>query len=178
MQYFITGASGFIGKRLVKKLLERKGTTVYFLMREASADKAKALREYWGVKADRAIAVSGDLTSSKLGIEKATLKSLVGEIDHFFHLAAIYDLKADEESQIAVNNDGTKHAVQVANEIKSGCFHHVSSIAAAGMYEGVFREDMFDEAEGLDHPYFATKHESEKIARTQCKGAWRVYRPG
>ena len=35
------------------------------------------------------------------------------------------------------------------------------------MYEGVFREDMFDEAEGLDHPYFATKHESEKIARTE-----------
>jgi NAD(P)-dependent dehydrogenase (short-subunit alcohol dehydrogenase family) len=178
MQYFITGASGFIGKRLVKKLLERKGTKVYFLMREASADKAKALREYWGVKADRAIAVNGDLISPKLGIEKATLKSLVGEIDHFFHLAAIYDLKADEESQIAVNNDGTKHAVQVANEIKAGCFHHVSSIAAAGMYEGVFREDMFEEAEGLDHPYFATKHESEKIARTQCRGAWRVYRPG
>jgi NAD(P)-dependent dehydrogenase (short-subunit alcohol dehydrogenase family) len=178
MDYFVTGASGFIGKRLVKKILDRKGTKVYFLMREQSADKAKALREYWGVKSDRAILVNGDLTQPKLGIDKATLKSLAGAIDHFFHLAAIYDLSADAESQIAVNNDGTKHAVQVANEIKAGCFHHVSSIAAAGMYEGVFREDMFDEAEGLDHPYFATKHESEKIARTTCKVPWRVYRPG
>lgn len=26
MQYFVTGATGFIGKRLVKKLLERKGS--------------------------------------------------------------------------------------------------------------------------------------------------------
>jgi NAD(P)-dependent dehydrogenase (short-subunit alcohol dehydrogenase family) len=55
--------------------------------------------------------------------------------------------------------------------------HHVSSIAAAGLYEGVFREDMFEEAEGLDHPYFMTKHESEKIVRKECKVPWTVYRP-
>ncbi|HEY6087152.1 MAG TPA: SDR family oxidoreductase, partial [Burkholderiaceae bacterium] len=59
----------------------------------------------------------------------------------------------------------------------AGHLHHVSSIAAAGMYEGVFREDMFDEAEGLDHPYFMTKHESEKIVRKECKVPWTVYRP-
>ena len=33
MQYFVTGATGFIGKRLVKTLLERRGSTVYFLLR-------------------------------------------------------------------------------------------------------------------------------------------------
>ena len=48
----------------------------------------------------------------------------------------------------------------------------MSSIAAAGLYEGVFREDMFDEAEDLDHPYFMTKHESEKIVRNECKVPW------
>ncbi len=36
---------------------------------------------------------------------------------------------------------------------------------------------MFDEAEGLDHPYFMTKHESEKIVRNECKVPWTVYRP-
>ncbi|MBL8192972.1 MAG: SDR family oxidoreductase, partial [Blastocatellia bacterium] len=58
------------------------------------------------------------------------------------------------------------------------CFHHVSSIAAAGMFEGIFREDMFEEAENLQHPYFATKHESEKIVRKEVKGTFRIYRPG
>jgi thioester reductase-like protein len=53
----------------------------------------------------------------------------------------------------------------------------VSSIAAAGLYEGVFREDMFEEAENYDHPYFMTKHESEKIVRKECKVPWSVYRP-
>ena len=178
MLYFVTGASGFIGKRLVKKLLARRGSVVHFLMREASKEKVAELLAYWGVKADRAIAVNGDLAQPKLGVSKTAIKELAGKVDHFFHLAAIYDLKADAETQITVNIEGTRNAVALANELKAGCFQHVSSIAAAGMYEGVFREDMFDEAEGLDHPYFQTKHDSEKIVRIESKTPWRVYRPG
>jgi NAD(P)-dependent dehydrogenase (short-subunit alcohol dehydrogenase family) len=173
----VTGASGFIGKRLVRKLLARRASVVYFLLREASKDKVPELLSYWGVDEKRAIPVYGDLTRPKLGLAKSAVKEL-GQIDHFFHLAAVYDLKADAESQIVANIEGTRNAVALANEIEAGCFQHVSSIAAAGMYEGVFREDMFEEAENLDHPYFATKHDSEKIVRKECRVPWRVYRPG
>ena len=177
MNYFVTGASGFIGKRLVKKLLERKGAKVYFLIRPESAGKADALREGWGVGADRAIAVHGDLTQGTLGVKADDIKKLKGQIGHFYHLAAVYDLQADEPSQIAVNIDGTRSAVEFASAVDAGHFHHVSSIAAAGLYEGVFREDMFEEAENYDHPYFRTKHESEKIVRSECKVPWTVFRP-
>jgi NAD(P)-dependent dehydrogenase (short-subunit alcohol dehydrogenase family) len=176
MEYFVTGASGFIGKRLVRKLLARRGATVHFLIRPSSQDKIAELLAYWGVDEKRARPVYGDLAQPKLGLTKTGLKEL-GKVDHFFHLAAIYDLGADAESQIQVNIEGTRNAVAAANEMKAGCFQHVSSIAAAGLYEGVFREDMFEEAEGLDHPYFQTKHESEKIVRKECKVPWRVYRP-
>ncbi len=181
MHYFITGATGFIGKRLVKKLLERKGTTVYFLLRAESAAKVADLHAYWGLttaKAQtRAVAIHGDLTLPGLGVSATDVKLLKGKVDHFHHLAAVYDLGADEDSQVAVNIDGTRNAVELAQAIGAGHFHHVSSIAAAGLYEGVFREDMFDEAEGLDHPYFKTKHESEKIVRKECRLPWTVYRP-
>jgi NAD(P)-dependent dehydrogenase (short-subunit alcohol dehydrogenase family) len=178
MTYFVTGATGFIGKRLVKKLLARRGTVVYFLVRKESLDKLPELLEYWGVGEERAVPVVGDLVKPLLGVSKGDLKKLTGKIKHFFHLAAVYDLKADADSQIVANIEGTKNAVDMANEIGAEIFQHVSSIAAAGMYEGVFREDMFDEAEGLDHPYFATKHDSEKIVRKETKMPWRVYRPG
>jgi NAD(P)-dependent dehydrogenase (short-subunit alcohol dehydrogenase family) len=178
MTYFVTGATGFIGRRLVKKLLARRGTVVYFLVRPESRDKVPALLEDWGVGEDRAIAVTGDLAQPLLGVSKAEQKRLAGKIKHFFHLAAVYDLGADADSQIVANIEGTRNAVALANAIKAGVFQHVSSIAAAGMYEGVFREDMFDEAENLDHPYFATKHDSEKIVRQECDMPWRVYRPG
>lgn len=181
MHYFITGATGFIGKRLVKKLLERKGTTVYFLLRAESAAKVADLHAYWGLTTaeaqTRAVAIHGDLTLPGLGVSAADVKLLKGKVDHFHHLAAVYDLGADEDSQVAVNIDGTRNAVELAQAIEAGHFHHVSSIAAAGLYEGVFREDMFDEAEGLDHPYFKTKHESEKIVRKECRLPWTVYRP-
>lgn len=177
MQYFVTGATGFIGKRLVKKLLERKGAVVHFLIRKESADKVADLRSFWGVGPARAIPVFGDLTAKKLGVAAEDVKKLKGQIDHFYHLAAVYDLGADEETQVAVNIEGTRNTVDLAKAIDAGHFHHVSSIAAAGLYEGVFREDMFEEAEGLDHPYFQTKHESEKIVRQDCKVPWTVYRP-
>ncbi len=177
MHYFVTGATGFIGKRLVARLLQRKGAVVHFLIRRESEGKVAQLREFWGVGPTRAVPVFGDLTEKKLGVSADDVRSLKGQIDHLYHLAAVYDLEADEESQVKVNIDGTRNMVEFARAIAAGHVHHVSSIAAAGLYEGVFREDMFEEAENIDHPYFMTKHESEKIVRKECRQPWTVYRP-
>ena len=67
MTYFVTGATGFIGRRLVKKLLARRGTVVYFLVRPESRDKIPALLESWDVDEERAVPVVGDLSQPVLG---------------------------------------------------------------------------------------------------------------
>ncbi|MCK7552686.1 SDR family oxidoreductase [Marinobacter goseongensis] len=177
MNYFLTGGTGFIGRFLVEKLLARGGT-VHVLVREQSLGKLDVLRERWGATEQQVKAVIGDLTSPNLGIDAKNLDALKGNIDHFFHLAAVYDMGADEAAQQATNIEGTRSAVNAAKAMQAGCFHHVSSIAAAGMFKGTFREDMFEEAEKLDHPYLLTKHESEKVVRESCKVPFRIYRPG
>ncbi len=178
MNYLVTGASGFIGKRLVRTLLARPGTTVHVLIRDPSETKVAALRAYWNADATRVVPVKGDLTKESLGVSKADTKKLTGKIDHVFHLAAIYDLQADPEAEMIANVDGTRNTVHFAVSIGARRFHHISSIAAAGMYDGVFREDMFEEAQHLEHPYYASKHKAEKLVRAECSIPWRVYRPG
>lgn len=176
MAYFVTGATGFIGRYLVENLLKREGT-IYVLCREASLGKVEALRKKVGDLDGRVVPVMGDLTQPKLGLSDADLAMLKGNVKHFFHLAAIYDLEAGETEQVLTNIEGTRNAVNAAEAIKAGCFHHTSSVAAAGMYPGIFREDMFEEAEKLNDPYLRTKHESEGLVRKLCKVPYRIYRP-
>ena len=177
MAYFVTGATGFIGRFLVANLLER-GQPIHVLVRRGSQKKLAALRERLGADEKQIVAVVGDLAKPNLGVTDAELRKLKGRVDHFFHLAAVYDIEASPESQQAANVDGTRHAVEFATAINAGVFHHVSSIAAAGLYEGVFREDMFEEAEELDHPYFRTKHDAEAVVRNESTRPYRIYRPG
>jgi NAD(P)-dependent dehydrogenase (short-subunit alcohol dehydrogenase family) len=177
MGYFVTGGTGFLGRFLVSNLLKRKGT-VHVLVRAGSQKKFDAIAARMGWDRKRVLPVEGDLAKPRLGLTAAQAKALAGKVTHFFHLAAIYDLAADAESQRVANIEGTRHAIELATALQAGCFHHTSSIAVAGLYPGTFREDMFAEAEGLDKdPYFRTKHDSEGLVRKTCKVPFRIYRP-
>lgn len=177
MNYFLTGATGFIGKFLTQRLLDRGGE-VYVLVRPGSELKFTALKNRFPYQAERLHAVSGDLALPGLGLAPEFVAQMAGKIDHFFHLAAIYDIEAPEAEQVKANVDGTRQALAAATVLKAGCFHYASSIAVAGLYNGIFREDMFEEAEKLNNPYLRTKHDAEKLVRTEARIPVRIYRPG
>ena len=173
--YFVTGATGFIGRHLVERLLAREGE-IHVLVREGSEEKLAAVVARLGGEG-RIHAVPGDLSEPYLGVAPETREALRGKVDHCFHLAAIYDMAADETENALLNVGGTQYAIDLANDLEAGTFHHTSSIAVAGEYEGHFTEDMFDEGQKLPTAYHRTKFESEKLVRQRIKGAWRVYRP-
>ena len=167
--YVVTGGTGFIGRRLVAELAKRK-EPVHVLVREQSAGKLKG--------AGRSVKpLLGDITRANLGVSKAELAALKGA--EVFHLAAVYDLEASEDANQKANVEGTRHVVAFANAIKARRLHHVSSIAVAGAkFKGDFTEDMFEAGQKLDHPYYRTKFEAEKIVREEAKVPFLVYRPG
>ena len=172
MNYFVTGATGFIGRHLVAELLKREGT-VYVLVREGSRGKLDALVQRLGAPDGRIEPVSGDLSKPGLGVE-----GFDEPIDHLFHLAAVYDVEADEEASERANVEGTRHVIEFANAHQVGRFHHTSSIAVAGEYRGVFQEDMFDEGQRLPHHYHRTKYESERLVREDVEAKTLIFRPG
>ena len=175
MSYFVTGATGFIGRHLVQELVDHREGEIFVLVRQGSLARMETLIRSWGT--DRVVPVVGDLAEPDLGVAETWVSEHRGSIDHFFHLAAIYDMTADDATNETMNVGGTRNALGLAEALQAGCFHQVSSVAAAGDYHGRFDETMFAEDQGLPSPYHRTKFESEKIVREEATVPWRVYRP-
>jgi thioester reductase-like protein/short-subunit dehydrogenase len=167
--YFITGGTGFLGRRLVARLLARPDCdAIYVLVR--SRTRFESAARSWD--SQRVVAVTGDLTSPGLGVS-----DISGPIDHVVHLGAIYDFTASEEANHATNVTGTSNVISFAASVGAKCLHHVSSVAVAGDHRGRFTEADFDLGQGLPSPYHATKFSAEKLVRSQDLVPWRVYRP-
>ena len=79
MSYFVTGATGFLGRFLVSKLLKRKGT-IHVLLRKGSEKKLDAIAERMGWDRKRVIPVFGDLSKPKLGLTAVQIKALSGKV--------------------------------------------------------------------------------------------------
>ena len=71
MNYFVTGATGFIGRHLLAELLKREGT-IYVLVREGSRGKIDALVQRLG--ADEGRIQAGDRRPLQAGARRRGLQ--------------------------------------------------------------------------------------------------------
>ncbi|WP_163765116.1 SDR family oxidoreductase [Mycolicibacterium parafortuitum] len=173
MRYVVTGGTGFIGSRLVTRLLARPDTAaVHVLVRRDSVGRFERLAQHWD---ERVQPLVGDLTLPDLGLTDTTVAEL-GHIDHVVHCAAVYDLTAPENRQRAANVDGTRGVIAVTRRL-GATLHHISSIAVAGDFGGVYTEDDFDVGQNLPTPYHRTKFEAEALVRAADGLPLRIYRP-
>jgi thioester reductase-like protein/short-subunit dehydrogenase involved in D-alanine esterification of teichoic acids len=173
MRYVVTGGTGFIGRRVVSRILSRSDDAeVWVLVRRESLARFERLAEEWG---DRAKPLVGDLTATGLGITDDTVTE-IGDVDHVVHCAAIYDITVDEDTQRAANVDGTRAVIDLAVRLDA-TLHHVSSIAVAGSFPGEYTEEDFDVAQDLPTPYHQTKFEAEMLVRSTPGLRYRIYRP-
>jgi short-subunit dehydrogenase len=171
MASLLTGATGFIGRHLVERLLARDGD-VYIVVRSASAARARAL-----FHSERVVIVAGDLELPMLGVEESFLAAARGTIERGFHLAALYDMRAGAAETQRASVLGTRNMLELAAALELRCLNHVSSVAVAGRHRGTFTEADFDLSQTLPSPYHAAKFEAERLVRDQTAVPWRIYRP-
>ena len=79
MSYFVTGATGFIGRHLVQELLDNRAGEIYVLVRESSRGRMDALMRSWG-NPSRVIPVVGDLRQPDLGVREQQRKKPRAEV--------------------------------------------------------------------------------------------------
>ncbi|MBW1641521.1 MAG: SDR family oxidoreductase [Deltaproteobacteria bacterium] len=183
----VTGATGFLGKYLIERLIQN-GHDITLLVRNPEQPAKKQIIGRFREQADMiqqhgrdaTITVwNGDVGQINFGLNAECSFS---EFNHIYHLAAIYDLRADESLVLNTNVTGTEYLLKKLDEDQfSGCLHFVSSIAMAGNFQGEFSERMFAEGQKHNHVYNRSKYESEKLVRekrsAQVDYEIRIYRP-
>jgi len=175
MRYIVTGGTGFVGRRVVSRLLDtRPQAQVWVLVRRESLGRFERLAAQWGERAKPLVS-----TLPQLRVTDEAVTEL-GGVDHVVHCAAIYELTAGDAAgdgpQRATNVEGTRAVIELTRRLEA-TLHHVSSIAVAGDFPGEYTEADFDVGQKLPTPYHQTAFEAELLVRSAPGLRHRIYRP-
>ncbi|KAH0534419.1 putative fatty acyl-CoA reductase CG5065 isoform X1 [Cotesia glomerata] len=140
---FVTGASGFMGKVLLEKLLYRCSdlTRIYILLRakrgrspEMRLDDMLKLPVFERIRTNKPHVLSkikvlpGDIVEKNFGLNESQQNLLINEVDIIFHFAATLKLEAKLKDAIEMNAIGTAAVLELAKKIKKlKAFVHLST---------------------------------------------------
>jgi thioester reductase-like protein len=178
--HFVTGYPGFIGKRLVRRLVDDLRGGQDRLVVLVQPRNARAAREDLAAHgAERAQVVEGDVEQMHLGLSGAEFKALARDVTDVWHLAARSWLGAERAEMRRVNVEGTRNVLELALAARRlRRLNHFSTAYVSGDRVGVILEDELAMGQRFHNPYEETKYQAELLVRrAQVEIPATVFRP-
>lgn len=149
MKILVTGASGFIGRALIPRLVAEKYSVKVLLRRE---DESLKVDDF----------CIGDITKAE------TLRGCAQDVDAIIHIAGkLGEFGVDEKIYEQVHVQGTKNILEEACRAKVKHFIHTSSAGVLGPLLRIPADESFPYAPS--NIYENTKCEAEKIVGECCQ---------
>ncbi|MGD9485891.1 SDR family oxidoreductase [Streptomyces sp. TRM70308] len=191
MHVALTGATGFLGLRLLRRLLDAHDS-VTVLAHAASGDALHRITRFFELSGapeavtarlpSRLRVVETQLERSRLGLSRSSFQELADGLDAIWHCAGSINLEGGLAELRRVNVDGTRHVLELAEAGRRGpALHHVSTAFVAGARrDGVAYEDELEDAYGFENAYERSKYEAEVLVHAWSRAHGRpavVLRP-
>ena len=178
-----TGFPGFIGMRLVPRILEQQPEArLVCLVQEKFLPLAegavRTIEEQHPHARGRVFLVTGDITAQGLGVEAKQARELRRSLRQAWHLAAVYDLAVARDVGRRINVEGTKNVLEFLEDAPHfERLQYVSTAYVSGTARGTFRETDLDVGQGFKNHYEETKFQAEvEVVRSRLPRT--IYRPG
>lgn len=169
----VTGATGFLAKIFVEKILRTQPNVkkLFLLLRAADTKSAtqrlhneviakdlfRVLREKWGAElnpfiSEKVTPVAGDISCENLAVNDSILREeMWREVDIVINLAATTNFDERYDISLGINTMGPKHVLNFAIKcVKLKTFVHVSTAYVSGEREGLILENPCRMGESLN----------------------------
>lgn len=162
MNIFLTGATGFLGGKLIKNIVKESNHHIYVLAR--NMEKAENLRKTFSKdEQERIHFIEGDITSPYCGLASHQLEDLKDNVDIVYHLAALVKFDHDLRDELfSVNYDGTKHVLELATSCNVKKFYYISTAYTVGQ-NPIGLEKLYPTEGPFNNPYEESKVKSEHL---------------
>jgi long-chain acyl-CoA synthetase len=166
----LTGATGFLGAQIARRLIRKADCRIVALVRAEDQEAAEhRLSPAWwdwpelaSEVGHRVEAVCGDVSLPDLGLDQATYADLVCRVTHIIHTAADLRVNAPTDELRATNVQGVVHVLEFARAVRRdhglARLSHISTAYVCGGRGGAVPEDALTDTFGFFSAYELTKY--------------------
>jgi nucleoside-diphosphate-sugar epimerase len=163
VRILVTGATGFLGGHLVKRLLEQEHELLLLVRKKRKLEKV--LGELFERHRGRITILEGDVTAERLGLSAAEVEAC-GVVDAVYHLASLLSFDpADRERTHQANVVGTERVLAFAKATGVRKFLYVSTAYTLGLA-----------LNGVEELYAPEREFVNEYERTKCLAEHAVMR--